>query len=110
MRIILMITQRLKVHIVDRIFYTYLGLKNDFITRNSLVEKCKEAITQRCVKNQIFSLSQIKIVCDESNNSDEDVANNILNLAVYARFGRAIKFGRLYVNSLPLDTGSTKTA
>lgn len=98
------------VHIVDRIFYTYLGLKNDFITRNSLVEKCKEAITQRCVKNQIFSLSQVKIVCDESNNSDEDVANNILNLAVYARFGRAIKFGRLYVNSLPLDTGSTKTA
>lgn len=97
------------VHIVDRIFYTYLGLKNDFITRNSLVMKCKEAITQRCVKNQIFSLDQLRIVCDESNNSEQDIANNILNLAVYGRFGRAIKFGNIYVNSLPLDTGSTQS-
>lgn len=98
------------IHGIDKIFYTYLGLKNDFMTRESLVSKCTQYVNERCVNNQTFSISQLLLVCDSTNNSDEDVANNILNLDVYVRYGRAVKFGRIKMFSLPLDTGSTTAA
>lgn len=95
------------IHGAEQIFYTYLGLKNDYITRDSLRSKILEYINSRCVDNKIFKLDQVKVICDESNNSNEDIANNILNLAIYVRFGRAIKFGRIFLHSLPLDSSST---
>lgn len=97
-------------HGLDRIFYTYLGLKNDFFTRNRLIKQFSNFIETRCINNQIFAMDGYQVVCDSSNNTEEMKANNVLRVDVYVKYPRAIKYGLLYINTMPLDTGSTQSA
>lgn len=97
-------------HGLDRIFYTFLGLKNDFFTRDKLKQQFSDFIETRCVRNQIFSLDGYLVICDRSNNSDEDIAQNILTAEVFVKYPKAIKYGRLYINTMPLDSGNKTTS
>lgn len=97
-------------HGLDRIFYTFLGLKNDFFTRDKLKQQFSDFIETRCIRNQIFSLDGYLVVCDSTNNTEEEIAQNILTAEVYVKYPKAIKYGRLYINTMPLDSGSQTTS
>lgn len=67
----------------------YLYELNDEITRSIIISKIN--IFMKDVKAQ-RGVSDFYVVCDSTNNSATDVASGILNITLYVKFIKAIKF------------------
>jgi len=72
---------------VDR----YIGQPNNAVTRSRITNDLTNYI-RTFITNNPSNLVDFKVICDESNNTPNDIANNILNIRVEARFGKSIKY------------------
>jgi hypothetical protein len=69
----------------------YIGQPNNVTTRARITSDLTNFINN-FMSNNPSNMQAFRVICDESNNTPEDIANNRLNIRVEARFGKSIKY------------------
>jgi len=72
---------------VDR----YIGQPNNAVTRSRITNDLTTYI-RSFMTNNPSNMVNFRVICDETNNTPADIANNILNIRVEAQFGKSIKY------------------
>lgn len=85
-RIAIRLTKLLGVY-VER----YIGQPNNITTRTRITSDLTNFISNFMTNNP-SNMQAFRVICDESNNTPADIANNQLNIKVEARFGKSIKY------------------
>ncbi len=85
-RVAIRLTKLLGVY-VER----YIGQPNNVTTRARITSDLTNFINNFMSSNP-SNMQAFRVICDESNNTPEDIANNRLNIRVEARFGKSIKY------------------
>lgn len=90
-------------HACDRICYTKIGLPNNYFTRDTTKTQISNFIENRCMNSQVFALEEYRVVCDRSNNSEEDEKKGIMNIAVWVKYTGAVEFVNVYINTITVS-------
>jgi hypothetical protein len=69
----------------------YIGQPNNITTRARITSDLTNFINNFMTNNP-SNMQAFRVICDESNNTPADIANNRLNIKVEARFGKSIKY------------------
>jgi len=85
-RVAIRLTKLLGVY-VER----YIGQPNNVTTRARITSDLTNFINSFMTNNP-SNMQAFRVICDESNNTPADIANNRLNIKVEARFGKSIKY------------------
>jgi hypothetical protein len=85
-RVAIRLTKLLGVY-VER----YIGQPNNITTRARITSDLTNFINSFLTNNP-SNMQAFRVICDESNNTPADIANNRLNIKVEARFGKSIKY------------------
>ena len=85
-RVAIRLTKLLGVY-VER----YIGQPNNITTRARITSDLTNFINNFMTNNP-SNMQAFRVICDESNNTPADIANNRLNIKVEARFGKSIKY------------------
>ncbi len=85
-RVAIRLTKLLGVY-VER----YIGQPNNITTRARITSDLTNFINNFMTNNP-SNMQAFRVICDESNNTPADIANNRLNIRVEARFGKSIKY------------------
>jgi hypothetical protein len=85
-RVAIRLTKLLGVY-VER----YIGQPNNVTTRARITSDLTNFINNFMTSNP-SNMQSFRVICDESNNTPADIANNQLNIKVEARFGKSIKY------------------
>ena len=87
---------------VKRLMGRFKGRFNTVSTRSDVVTLIESYFNQE-IYSQIYHPERHEIICDESNNTENDIAANKLNLTVRVRLYNAIKFIDVLVDAFPLN-------
>lgn len=90
-------------HACDRICYTKIGLPNNYFTRDTTKTQIANFIDNRCVNGQIFAIQEYRIVCDRTNNSEQNEQDGIMNIAVWIKYTGAVEFVNVYINTITVS-------
>ncbi len=85
-RVAIRLTKLLGVY-VER----YIGQPNNVTTRARITSDLTNFINSFMTNNP-SNMQAFRVICDESNNTPADIANNRLNIKIEARFGKSIKY------------------
>jgi len=85
-RVAIRLTKLLGVY-VER----YIGQPNNITTRARITSDLTNFINNFMANNP-SNMQAFRVICDDSNNSPADIANNKLNIKIEARFGKSIKY------------------
>jgi hypothetical protein len=69
----------------------YIGQPNNVTTRARITSDLTNFINNFMTNNP-SNMQAFRVICDESNNTPADIANNRLNIRVEVRFGKSIKY------------------
>jgi len=80
---------------LDSVLINYVFENNDYRTRESVERTCVAFLRNMLSREQLAGKSDdeaFRVICDETNNSEADVANGVLNVTVAVKPQRAVEF------------------
>jgi len=77
-------------HQLDTILDQFIGQFNTADTRSTVVSASTSALNKRLFANQQYHPNEIKVVCDSTNNSEEDIESHTLYTDLYYKFEQSI--------------------
>jgi hypothetical protein len=69
----------------------YIGEPNNLVTRRRVVDEVSSFIRD-FINSRNTNLVDYRVICDETNNTPADIANNRLNIRVEVKFAKSIKY------------------
>jgi hypothetical protein len=85
------------------LYQQFLGMQNNKRTRDSVVDITK-LYFENFIENQLFTIDDKQIICDESNNNSAIITANKLAVTVSVRYFNAIKFIEVLNRAFSLGT------
>ena len=77
----------------------YIGQPNNRLTRERITNEVSRFILT-WIESSKANIAAYRVICDETNNTPADIANNRLNIRVEAKFGKSIKYIVVFARTL----------